>query len=50
MLLRFAALAMIALWAAGVFFFSAPGWIHLLLSGGLALFVYGFVAPAPNQK
>lgn len=41
---------MIALWAIGVFLFSAPGWIHLLLSGGLALFVYAVVTPPEPDK
>jgi hypothetical protein len=38
-----AAVAMLAVWAAGTFFFDAPGWIHILLSAGVALWVYGIV-------
>ena len=45
------AVALILLWAAGVFLFDAPGWIHLLLTVGVALWVYGIVSrPAPEQK
>ncbi len=40
-----AAAAMLLLWGAGVFFFAAPGWIHILLSGAAALWVYGIVKP-----
>jgi len=46
-----AALAMLVLWGAGVLL-HAPGWIHILLSGGVALWIYGVVKPkaaAPKQ-
>lgn len=45
-----AALAMLVAWGVGVAFFSAPGWIHLLLSAGLALGIYGIVTPKPAKK
>jgi hypothetical protein len=46
-----AALVMLVLWGAGILFFHAPGWIHILLSGGVALAIYGVVKPkAPSQK
>jgi hypothetical protein len=35
-----AAVAMLALWAAGTFVFDAPGWINLLLTGGLFLLIW----------
>ena len=45
------AAAMLLLWAAGTFLFDAPGWIHLLLTGGVALWVYGIVSrAAPSKK
>lgn len=50
MLYTIAGVAMIALWFAGVFFLQAPGWIHLLLSVGLALAIYGVVHPAQPPK
>lgn len=50
MLYTVAGVAMIVLWFAGVFFFQAPAWIHLLLSVGLALAIYGIVRPAEQPK
>ena len=48
MLYTIAAVSLLLLWAAGTFLFDAPGWIHLLLTGGVALWVYGIVSrPAP---
>lgn len=38
-----AAIAMLAVWAAGTMFFDAPGWIHLLLSAGVFLLVWRVV-------
>jgi hypothetical protein len=35
-----AALAILVLWAAGTFFFDAPGWINLLLTGGVFLLIW----------
>ena len=35
-----AAVAVLALWAAGTFFFDAPGWINLLLTGGVFLLIW----------
>lgn len=45
-----AAVALLALWAAGTFLFDAPGWIHLLLTVGVALWVYGIVFPTEPSK
>ena len=44
------AIAMLALWAAGTFLFDAPGWIHLLLTVGVALWVYGIVSRTEPAK
>jgi len=35
-----AAIAMLVLWAAGTFLFDAPGWINLLLTGGVFLLIW----------
>jgi len=45
-----AAVALLALWAAGTFLFDAPGWIHLLLSVGISLWVYGIVSGSEPAK
>ncbi len=47
---KIAAAAMLAIWAVATAFYQAPGWIHLLLSGGLALWIYGVVAPPTANK
>ncbi|HEY5547397.1 MAG TPA: hypothetical protein VIK50_15190 [Gemmatimonadaceae bacterium] len=39
-----AAIVMLLLWVAGVFFLDAPGWINLLLSVGVFLLVWRIVA------
>ena len=38
------ALAMLAAWAVLTFAFEAPGWVHLLLTAGVFLVIYGIVA------
>jgi hypothetical protein len=38
-----AAIAMLVLWALGSFAFSAPGWIHLLLTVGVSLLIWRVV-------
>lgn len=38
-----AAIAMLVVWAIATFRFDAPGWIHLLLSGGLFLLIWRIV-------
>ena len=44
------AVALILVWAAGAFLFDAPGWIHLLLTVGVALWIYSIVSrPAPER-
>ncbi len=49
-----AAVAMLVVWAAGTFFFEAPGWIHALLTVGVFLIVQRVVArstaPATGGK
>ncbi len=37
------AIAMLAVWFAGTFFFGAPGVIHLLLTAGVFLLVWRIV-------
>jgi hypothetical protein len=44
----FAGAGILVLWGVGTVFFEAPGWIHILLSGGLALVLYGIVKPKPD--
>jgi len=34
---------MLIVWAIGTFAFEAPGWIHLLLSVGVFLIIWGIV-------
>lgn len=38
-----AALAMLIIWAVVTFTTSAPGWIHILLTMGMALLIYRIV-------
>ena len=38
-----AAIAMLIVWAAGTFFFDAPGYIHALLTGGVFLLIWRIV-------
>ncbi len=38
-----AAIVMLVLWAAGTFFFDAPGWMNLLLSVGVFLVIWRIV-------
>lgn len=45
-----AAIAMLVVWAAGTFFFDAPGWIHLLLTLGVFLIVQRTVAAKQKTK
>ena len=40
-----AGIALIVVWAIVTVTSAAPGWIHLLLSAGVALVVYGIVKP-----
>jgi hypothetical protein len=42
-------LALIAVWAAATILTAAPGWIHLLLTAGLSLVVYGIVKPGAEK-
>ena len=44
------AVALIALWGAGTFFFDAPGWIHLLLTAGVFLLVWRVITRAAVKK
>jgi hypothetical protein len=39
----FGAIVMLVVWAAGTFFFDAPGWINLLLSGGMFVLIWRIV-------
>ncbi len=38
------ALVIIAVWAVATFYFSAPGWFHGLLTGGIFLLLWGIAA------
>lgn len=38
-----AALALLAIWATGTFFFDGPGWIHLLLIVGVSMVIWRVV-------
>jgi hypothetical protein len=38
-----AGIVMLVLWAAGTFFFEAPGWMNLLLSVGVFLIIWRIV-------
>jgi Family of unknown function (DUF5670) len=44
------AVALLVLWAVGTFLFDAPGWIHLLLTLGVAFWVYGIVSRPDTAK
>jgi hypothetical protein len=37
-------LVMLAAWAVVTFAYEAPGWVHMLLTGGVFLLIYGIVA------
>ncbi|MBI5600166.1 MAG: hypothetical protein HY944_01220 [Gemmatimonadetes bacterium] len=45
-----AGLALLVIWGVATVFYQAPGWIHLLLTGGVALWVYGIVKPRTADK
>ena len=36
-------LIVLAAWAAATFMYEAPGWIHMLLTGGVFLLIYSIV-------
>ena len=38
-------IALIVVWAIAIVFYQTPGWIHLLLTAGVSLWVYGVVKP-----
>ncbi|MBM3907167.1 MAG: hypothetical protein FJ363_03700 [Gemmatimonadetes bacterium] len=42
-------LALIAIWGVVTVLTAAPGWIHLLLTAGLALWIYGMVKPGARH-
>ena len=37
------AILMLVIWAIGALVYSGPGWLHLLLSGGLSLLIWRIV-------
>ena len=45
-------LVMLVVWGVATFGYEAPGWVHLLLTAGVFLVIYGIVArdgtPAPR--
>lgn len=51
MLYTLASLALLVVWGVAIAFYQSPGWIHLLLTGAVALWVYGIVKPkAAGEK
>jgi hypothetical protein len=40
----FGALALLVIWAIAALVYEGPGWVHLLLTVGVSLLVYGVVA------
>ena len=42
--------ALIVVWGIATVATQAPGWVHVLLSAGLALLVYGIVKPGAAAK
>ena len=38
------ALAMLVIWAIAALVYEGPGWVHLLLTVGVSLLIYGIVA------
>ena len=47
------ALVLLVVWGVWTFAYEAPGWVHLLLSGGVFLLVYGIVVrgtPPPAER
>lgn len=45
----FGAIVMLVVWVVGTFFYDAPGWINLFLSGGVFLLIWRIVA-RPARK
>ena len=43
-------IALIVVWGSATVFYQPPGWIHLLLTVGLSLWVYGIVKPRTPAK
>jgi threonine/homoserine/homoserine lactone efflux protein len=45
------AVLMLVVWAIGALVYDGPGWIHLLLTGGVAMLIWRAVErPAPPTK
>jgi hypothetical protein len=42
------AVIVLVLWAVGTFYFTAPGWFHGLLTGGIFLLLWGIVSRPPT--
>ncbi|MEX2180930.1 MAG: DUF5670 family protein [Gemmatimonadaceae bacterium] len=49
-LLTITGIAMLILWAAGTFLFSAPGIIHLFLTLGVFFLIFGAVKRAERAR
>jgi hypothetical protein len=45
-----AGICLVVIWGIATVAFQAPGWIHLLLTAGVSLWVYGVVKPKPAAK
>lgn len=46
----FGAIVMLAVWAAGTFFYDAPGWINLFLSAGMFVLIWRIVVREKPKK
>ena len=45
------ALVILVAWAVATFYFSAPGWFHVFLTGGIFLLLWGIVdRPARGER
>ena len=49
-LLTITGIALLIFWAAGTFFFAAPGIIHLFLTLGVFLLIFGAVKRAEKKR
>ena len=46
----FGALALLLIWAIAALVLEGPGWVHLLLTIGVSLLIYGLVARGSSGK
>lgn len=43
------AVALLVIWAVAALVFEGPGWVHLLLTAGVSLLVYGIVVRSNSR-